>query len=58
MSHGLASGAGVTILFEAMSFSMALSSIASANGFFRLALSLSSVFNRRASATPKQDCAI
>jgi hypothetical protein len=36
VSHGLASGDGRHHFFEAMSFSMALSSVASVNSFFQL----------------------
>jgi hypothetical protein len=42
---------GVTI-FLAISFNIALSSIASVISFFRLALSSSSAFSRRTSETP------
>ena len=51
MSHGLPSSDRRHHFFAAISFSMALSSIASANSFFSLVFSSSSVFSRRASDT-------
>jgi hypothetical protein len=51
VSRGLSSGDGRHHFFEATSFSMALSSIASAKSFFSFAFLSSSAFNRRASDT-------
>jgi hypothetical protein len=51
VSRGYSSGDGRHHFFEAMSFNMALSSIASASSFFSFPFSSSSVFSRRASDT-------
>src|SRR5690606_6356596 len=53
MRHGFPPGSGRHHFFEATSFSMALSSIASASSFFSLAFSSSSAFSRRASDTSR-----
>ena len=53
VSHGLPPGGGRHHFFDATSFSMALSSIASASSFFSLAFSSSSAFSRLASDTSR-----
>jgi hypothetical protein len=52
MSDGLAPRDGRHYFFELMSFSMALSSIASASSFFTLAFLSLSTFSRLAPDTP------
>jgi hypothetical protein len=51
MSHGLSLGDGRHHFFEATSFNIVLSSIASARSRFSLAFSASRIFRRRASET-------
>jgi hypothetical protein len=51
ISDGLSPGGGRHHFFAATSFSMALSSIASASSFFSFAFSSSSAFSRLASET-------
>jgi len=53
VSDGLSPGGGRHHFFEAISFSIALSSIASAKSFFSLAFSSSSDFRRLASETSR-----
>src|SRR6202035_6184772 len=53
VSDGLAPGGGRHHFFEAISLSIALSSIASAKSLFSLAFSSSSDFNRLASETSR-----